>query len=144
MVGLCKQWSWSSSLWLANPEGDFTFLLFAYTFRLLLTKDGGTRWLLYLFIFQPHCTVPTYSSAVSAMAIHPTTNCLFITHADQQVMCVSIHPSERLGHLLTREIYWDVYCLHMVVCLLIHHLNTHRVNALQRHQFWPLSEERRP
>lgn len=43
---------------------------------------------------KPHCTVPTYSSAVSAMAIHPTTNCLFITHADQQMFEYSIEQKQ--------------------------------------------------
>ncbi|XP_047008751.2 U3 small nucleolar RNA-associated protein 4 homolog [Ictalurus punctatus] len=37
-----------------------------------------------------HCTVPVYSSGVSAMAIHPTTNNLFMVHADQQLFEYSI------------------------------------------------------
>lgn len=43
---------------------------------------------------KAHCTVPIYSSAVSAMAIHPTTNCLFMVHADQQIFEFSIEQKE--------------------------------------------------
>ncbi|XP_067276363.1 U3 small nucleolar RNA-associated protein 4 homolog [Pseudorasbora parva] len=43
---------------------------------------------------KPHCTVPIYSSAVSAMAIHPTTNCLFMMHADQQMFEFSIEQKQ--------------------------------------------------
>ncbi|KAI4904474.1 hypothetical protein NFI96_015128 [Prochilodus magdalenae] len=39
---------------------------------------------------KPHCTVPVYSSGVSAMAIHPTTDNLFMVHADQQLFEYSI------------------------------------------------------
>lgn len=38
--------------------------------------------------FQHHCTVPTYSCAVTALAIHPATNNLVIAYADQQVGAV--------------------------------------------------------
>uniref|UniRef100_W5LKC1 UTP4 small subunit processome component n=1 Tax=Astyanax mexicanus TaxID=7994 RepID=W5LKC1_ASTMX len=37
-----------------------------------------------------HSTVPVYNSGVTAMAIHPTTNNLFMVHADQQVFEYSI------------------------------------------------------
>ncbi|XP_043072748.1 U3 small nucleolar RNA-associated protein 4 homolog [Puntigrus tetrazona] len=39
---------------------------------------------------KAHCTVPVYSSAVTAMGIHPTTNCLFMMYADQQMCEFSI------------------------------------------------------
>ncbi|KAK7151929.1 hypothetical protein R3I94_008310 [Phoxinus phoxinus] len=41
-----------------------------------------------------HCTVPIYSSAVSAMAIHPETNCLFMMHADQRMFEFSIEQKQ--------------------------------------------------
>ncbi|KAI5623877.1 U3 small nucleolar RNA-associated protein 4-like, partial [Silurus asotus] len=41
-----------------------------------------------------HCTVPVYSSGVSAMAIHPTTNNLFMAHADQQLFEYSIEQKQ--------------------------------------------------
>ncbi|XP_041124501.1 U3 small nucleolar RNA-associated protein 4 homolog [Polyodon spathula] len=37
-----------------------------------------------------HCTVPVYNSLPSAMAVHPETNNLLITHADQQMFEFSI------------------------------------------------------
>lgn len=40
--------------------------------------------------FKHHCTVPTYSCAVTALAIHPTTNNLFISYSDQQLFEFSI------------------------------------------------------
>ncbi|OXB65092.1 hypothetical protein ASZ78_008375 [Callipepla squamata] len=40
--------------------------------------------------FKHHCTVPTYSCAVTALAIHPTTNNLVITYSDQQIFEFSI------------------------------------------------------
>ncbi|KAI7802339.1 U3 small nucleolar RNA-associated protein 4 homolog [Triplophysa rosa] len=43
---------------------------------------------------KAHCTVPIYSSAVSAMAFHPTTNCLFMVHADQQMFEFSIEQKQ--------------------------------------------------
>ncbi|XP_031420781.1 U3 small nucleolar RNA-associated protein 4 homolog isoform X2 [Clupea harengus] len=43
-----------------------------------------------LSTLKSHCTVPVYRSGVSAMAIHPTKNNLFIAHADQQVFEFSI------------------------------------------------------
>ena len=52
---------------------------------------GGWRWpLLLLSAFCPptlqhHCSVPTYSCAVTALAIHPVTNNLVIAYSDQQV-----------------------------------------------------------
>uniref|UniRef100_A0A8B9U7L6 Uncharacterized protein n=1 Tax=Anas zonorhyncha TaxID=75864 RepID=A0A8B9U7L6_9AVES len=39
---------------------------------------------------QHHCTVPTYSCAVTALAIHPATNNLVIAYADQQLFEFSI------------------------------------------------------
>ncbi|TRY85240.1 hypothetical protein DNTS_009277 [Danionella cerebrum] len=39
---------------------------------------------------KAHCTVPVYNSSVSAMAIHPTTNYLFMIHADKQMFEFSI------------------------------------------------------
>lgn len=41
-----------------------------------------------------HCTVPVYSSAVSAMAIHPTANNLFMVHADMQLFEYSIEEKQ--------------------------------------------------
>ncbi|XP_060779683.1 U3 small nucleolar RNA-associated protein 4 homolog isoform X2 [Neoarius graeffei] len=41
-----------------------------------------------------HCAVPVYSSGVSAMAIHPTTNNLFMVHADQQLFEYSIEQKQ--------------------------------------------------
>ncbi|XP_068812163.1 U3 small nucleolar RNA-associated protein 4 homolog [Struthio camelus] len=35
--------------------------------------------------FKHHCTVPTYSCAVTALAIHPVTNNLVIAYSDQQL-----------------------------------------------------------
>ncbi|KAL2093088.1 hypothetical protein ACEWY4_010400 [Coilia grayii] len=43
---------------------------------------------------KSHCTVPVYRSGVSAMAIHPTTNNLVMTHADQQVFEFSIEQKQ--------------------------------------------------
>ncbi|KAM9182934.1 U3 small nucleolar RNA-associated protein 4 homolog [Mergus octosetaceus] len=40
--------------------------------------------------FKHHCTVPTYSCAVTALAIHPATNNLVIAYADQQLFEFSI------------------------------------------------------
>ncbi|XP_025895402.1 U3 small nucleolar RNA-associated protein 4 homolog [Nothoprocta perdicaria] len=40
--------------------------------------------------FKHHCTVPTYSCAVTALAIHPVTNNLVIAYADQQLFEFSI------------------------------------------------------
>lgn len=67
----------------------------------LLTVSADGQWLatansdcevhIYsLSTFKSHCTVPVYRSGVSAMAIHPTTNNLFMAHADQQVFEFSI------------------------------------------------------
>lgn len=36
-------------------------------------------------LLQHHCVVPTYNCAVSALAIHPSTNNLVIAYSDQQV-----------------------------------------------------------
>ncbi|XP_038223847.1 U3 small nucleolar RNA-associated protein 4 homolog isoform X1 [Dermochelys coriacea] len=44
--------------------------------------------------FKPHCTVPAYNCAVTALAIHPVTNNLVITHSDQQVFEFSIPDRE--------------------------------------------------
>ncbi|XP_027017808.1 U3 small nucleolar RNA-associated protein 4 homolog [Tachysurus fulvidraco] len=41
-----------------------------------------------------HCTVPIYNSGVSAMAIHPTTNNLFMVHADQQLFEYSLEQKQ--------------------------------------------------
>lgn len=52
---------------------------------------------------QHHCTVPTYSCAVTALAIHPVTNNLVIAYADQQVGAIPVEapvatvPSPRLS-----------------------------------------------
>uniref|UniRef100_A0A671MKR7 Uncharacterized protein n=1 Tax=Sinocyclocheilus anshuiensis TaxID=1608454 RepID=A0A671MKR7_9TELE len=43
---------------------------------------------------KAHCTVPVYSSAVTAMGIHPTTNCLFMMYADQQMCEYSIEQKQ--------------------------------------------------
>ncbi|KTG41512.1 hypothetical protein cypCar_00001132 [Cyprinus carpio] len=43
---------------------------------------------------KAHCTVPVYSSAVTAMGIHPATNCLFMMHADQQMFEYSIEQKQ--------------------------------------------------
>uniref|UniRef100_A0A673M8G9 U3 small nucleolar RNA-associated protein 4 homolog n=1 Tax=Sinocyclocheilus rhinocerous TaxID=307959 RepID=A0A673M8G9_9TELE len=43
---------------------------------------------------KAHCTVPIYSSAVTAMGIHPATNCLFMMHADQQMFEYSIEQKQ--------------------------------------------------
>lgn len=43
---------------------------------------------------KAHCTVPIYNSAVSAMAFHPTTNCLFMVHANQQMFEYSIEQKQ--------------------------------------------------
>uniref|UniRef100_A0AAR2LRA0 Anaphase-promoting complex subunit 4 WD40 domain-containing protein n=1 Tax=Pygocentrus nattereri TaxID=42514 RepID=A0AAR2LRA0_PYGNA len=43
---------------------------------------------------KPHCTVPVHSSGVSAMAIHPTTNNLFMVHADQQLTEYSVEKKQ--------------------------------------------------
>ncbi|NXC41438.1 UTP4 protein, partial [Penelope pileata] len=40
--------------------------------------------------FKHHCTVPVYSSAVTAIAIHPATNNLVIAYSDQQLFEFSI------------------------------------------------------
>lgn len=56
------------------------------------------------FIFQTHCTVPIYSSAVSAMAFHPTTNCLFMVHADQQVISVFSFVSFHFIHYFIQSV----------------------------------------
>ncbi|NXE54592.1 UTP4 protein, partial [Casuarius casuarius] len=40
--------------------------------------------------FKHHCTVPTYSCAVTALAIHPVTNNLVIAYSDQQLFEFSI------------------------------------------------------
>lgn len=39
---------------------------------------------------QHHCTVPMYSCAVTALAIHPVTNNLVIAYSDQQVGAVPV------------------------------------------------------
>lgn len=36
-------------------------------------------------LLQHHCVVPNYDCAVSALAIHPSTNNLVIAYSDQQV-----------------------------------------------------------
>lgn len=41
-------------------------------------------------LLQHHCTVPTYNCAVSALAIHPSTNNLVIAYSDQQVGAVLV------------------------------------------------------
>ncbi|XP_062860851.1 U3 small nucleolar RNA-associated protein 4 homolog [Trichomycterus rosablanca] len=41
-----------------------------------------------------HCTLPVYNSGVSAMAIHPTTNNLFMVHADHQLFEYSIEEKQ--------------------------------------------------
>lgn len=52
---------------------------------------------------QHHCTVPTYSCAVTSLAIHPVTNNLVIAYSDQQVgalwvtALVALVPSPRLS-----------------------------------------------
>jgi len=50
---------------------------------------------------QHHCTVPTYSCAVTALAIHPLTNNLVIAYSDQQVGALPVAaltaPSPRLS-----------------------------------------------
>lgn len=56
----------------------------------------------YPCVFQVHCTVPVYSSGVSAMAIHPTTNNLLMVHADQQVLST---------YSRTLEVHRWSYCL---------------------------------
>ncbi|XP_072551252.1 U3 small nucleolar RNA-associated protein 4 homolog [Salminus brasiliensis] len=43
---------------------------------------------------KPHSTVPVYNSGVSAMAIHPTTNNLFMVHADRQLFEYSIEEKQ--------------------------------------------------
>uniref|UniRef100_A0A673M0C2 U3 small nucleolar RNA-associated protein 4 homolog n=1 Tax=Sinocyclocheilus rhinocerous TaxID=307959 RepID=A0A673M0C2_9TELE len=43
---------------------------------------------------KAHCTVPVYSSAVTAMGIHATTNCLFMMYADQQMCEYSIEQKQ--------------------------------------------------
>uniref|UniRef100_A0A672R6J7 U3 small nucleolar RNA-associated protein 4 homolog n=1 Tax=Sinocyclocheilus grahami TaxID=75366 RepID=A0A672R6J7_SINGR len=43
---------------------------------------------------KAHCTVPVYSSAVTAMGIHPATNCVFMMHADQQMFEYSIEQKQ--------------------------------------------------
>ncbi|XP_076841705.1 U3 small nucleolar RNA-associated protein 4 homolog [Brachyhypopomus gauderio] len=43
---------------------------------------------------KAYCTVPVYSSAVTAMSINPTTNNLFMAHADQQVFEFSIEDKQ--------------------------------------------------
>lgn len=84
------------------------------------------------FIFQTHCTVPIYSSAVSAMAFHPTTNCLFMVHADQQVISVfSFVPFHSLFYSKCDEkLYW-------LLCFVCSLLNTdvwvfHRAKTVHR------------
>ncbi|XP_067392855.1 U3 small nucleolar RNA-associated protein 4 homolog [Emydura macquarii macquarii] len=44
--------------------------------------------------FKLHCTVPAYNCAVTALAIHPVTSNLVITHSDQQVFEFSIPSRE--------------------------------------------------
>uniref|UniRef100_A0A8D0GKV0 UTP4 small subunit processome component n=1 Tax=Sphenodon punctatus TaxID=8508 RepID=A0A8D0GKV0_SPHPU len=43
---------------------------------------------------KPHCTVPAYNCPVTALAIHPATNNLVLTHSDQQVFEFSIAERE--------------------------------------------------
>ncbi|NWI56743.1 UTP4 protein, partial [Calyptomena viridis] len=40
--------------------------------------------------FKHHCVVPTYSCAVTALAIHPSTNNLVIAYSDQQLLEFSV------------------------------------------------------
>ncbi|NWR79511.1 UTP4 protein, partial [Centropus unirufus] len=58
--------------WLAAVGGDWTI----HIYNLKCSKH--------------HCTVPTYSCAVSALAIHPVTNNLVIAYSDQQLFEFSI------------------------------------------------------
>lgn len=46
-------------------------------------------------LLQHHCVVPTYDCAVSALAIHPSTNNLVIAYSDQQVgsLLLALSPS---------------------------------------------------
>ncbi|XP_066541220.1 U3 small nucleolar RNA-associated protein 4 homolog [Hoplias malabaricus] len=43
---------------------------------------------------KSRCTVPVYSSGVSAIAIHPTTNNLFMVHVDRQIFEFSIEEKQ--------------------------------------------------
>ncbi|XP_067245321.1 U3 small nucleolar RNA-associated protein 4 homolog [Chanodichthys erythropterus] len=68
---------------------------------------------------KPHCTVPIYSSAVSAMAIHPTTNCLFMIHADQQMFEFSIEQKQYTdwSRLVQRKGLHDIWLGRDTPCL---------------------------
>ncbi|NXV70955.1 UTP4 protein, partial [Atlantisia rogersi] len=53
----------------------------------------GGDWVIHIYnlkCFEHHCTVPTYSCAVTALAIHPSTNNLVIAYSDQQLFEFSI------------------------------------------------------
>ncbi|NWZ55840.1 U3 small nucleolar RNA-associated protein 4 homolog [Haliaeetus albicilla] len=53
----------------------------------------GGDWAIHIYdlkCFKHHCTVPTYSCAVTALAIHPITNNLVIAYSDQQLFEFSI------------------------------------------------------
>ncbi|KAK2530195.1 Cirh1a [Columba guinea] len=68
-------------------------------YLLAVSADGrwvaavGGDWAIHIYslkCFKHHCTVPTYSCAVTALAIHPVTNNLVIAYADQQLFEFSI------------------------------------------------------
>ncbi|XP_063168846.1 U3 small nucleolar RNA-associated protein 4 homolog isoform X2 [Candoia aspera] len=67
--------------------------------RLAVSADGrwlsaaGGDWDIHIYNLENtklHCTVPAYGCPVTALAIHPATNNLIITHSDQQVFEFSI------------------------------------------------------
>uniref|UniRef100_A0AAR2JMJ5 Anaphase-promoting complex subunit 4 WD40 domain-containing protein n=1 Tax=Pygocentrus nattereri TaxID=42514 RepID=A0AAR2JMJ5_PYGNA len=62
--------------------------------RFYLVGNDMQRVIYCFRMFQPHCTVPVHSSGVSAMAIHPTTNNLFMVHADQQLTEYSVEKKQ--------------------------------------------------
>uniref|UniRef100_A0A671MKT7 Uncharacterized protein n=1 Tax=Sinocyclocheilus anshuiensis TaxID=1608454 RepID=A0A671MKT7_9TELE len=59
-----------------------------------LKPKSGERTIGFGVKMLAHCTVPVYSSAVTAMGIHPTTNCLFMMYADQQMCEYSIEQKQ--------------------------------------------------
>ncbi|NXL47655.1 UTP4 protein, partial [Podilymbus podiceps] len=76
------------------PSGcpEAVYLLASSTDGHWLAAVGGD-WVIHIYnlkCFKHHCTVPTYSCAVTAFAIHPTTNNLVIAYADQQLFEFSI------------------------------------------------------
>ncbi|XP_068267737.1 U3 small nucleolar RNA-associated protein 4 homolog [Nyctibius grandis] len=79
---------------LRPPSGcpEAVYLLAASADGQWVAAVGGD-WVIHIYnlkCFKHHCTVPTYSCAVTALAIHPLTNNLVIAYSDQQLFEFSI------------------------------------------------------